>query len=156
MTQDPQSPLTKVDIPSPQPAVNYPVSTTAEQVVKPGFSLLNLILWLLALTAIIGALVAGRFLPSYWPPAAQPMVLTGVIVGLVVVAIGLIAMTRGGAAIWRLAKEAPIEIRRITWPTKRDTLQSTWIVLVLTAILSVILAAMDYSFSKLIEFIISR
>jgi preprotein translocase subunit SecE len=53
-----------------------------------------------------------------------------------------------------LLKDAQVELRRITWPTKQDTFQTTWIVLVIVLIMSLLLWGIDTVFGWLISAII--
>jgi len=60
---------------------------------------------------------------------------------------------RGGAA-WALLKESRGEIRRVVWPTREETTQTTLVVLVLVLIFSLILWLLDSGLSWLVRTII--
>ena len=68
------------------------------------------------------------------------------VVGLLVVAIvaGFIAVqTIQGAAFWKLAKEARTEIRKVVWPTRQETTQTTMIVVAFVFVMALILWGLD-------------
>jgi preprotein translocase subunit SecE len=65
------------------------------------------------------------------------------IVALAVVA-GLVALqTAKGAAFWALIKGARTEIRKVVWPTRQETIQTTLIVVAMVLILGFVLWIFD-------------
>jgi preprotein translocase subunit SecE len=73
---------------------------------------------------------------------------------MIVLALGLLYVTHQGKGFMGLLKDAQVELRRITWPTKQDTFQTTWIVLVIVLIMSLLLWGIDTVFGWLISAII--
>jgi preprotein translocase subunit SecE len=65
-------------------------------------------------------------------------------------------MARGSSdnRIVRYLKEVRAEIRKVTWPTRREVFRLTAIVLVVLAVSSAFLAMVDYAFSWLMRIII--
>jgi preprotein translocase subunit SecE len=56
----------------------------------------------------------------------------------------LIALqTAVGQAAWAFRREAIIEVRKVVWPTRKETVQTTMIVLVVVIIMSLLLWALD-------------
>jgi preprotein translocase subunit SecE len=51
-------------------------------------------------------------------------------------------------------KEVVAELKRVTWPTKKDTIAATWVVIITVIILSVFLGIVDLGLSQSIKFII--
>ncbi|MGV6851775.1 MAG: preprotein translocase subunit SecE [bacterium] len=47
------------------------------------------------------------------------------------------------------------EIRKVVWPTKQESIQTTLIVIVVVIIASLFLALVDFSFSRLVEWLVS-
>ena len=79
------------------------------------------------------------------------------VLGLAALAAAAVAValrTRRGAAVWSLIKEARGEIRRVVWPTRDETLQTTVIVLVLVLVFALILWMLDSALSWLVSSII--
>jgi len=68
-----------------------------------------------------------------------------VIALLVAVGVGvLIALqTALGQTAWAFRRDAIIEVRKVVWPTRKETLQTTMIVLVVVMIMSLLLWALD-------------
>ena len=81
----------------------------------------------------------------YW---FQDLAITPVrVVGLIVVAIiaSLIAaQSDNGAAFFRFLKEADIERRKVVWPTHQETLQTSLMVVIVTILISLFLAGVDW------------
>ncbi|MGB0268066.1 MAG: preprotein translocase subunit SecE, partial [Pseudomonadales bacterium] len=56
----------------------------------------------------------------------------------------LIALqTHQGRALWTLVNEARVEIRKVVWPTREETTQTTLVVLALVFVMSLILWGLD-------------
>jgi preprotein translocase subunit SecE len=65
------------------------------------------------------------------------------LVALAIVA-GFVALqTAKGKAFFRLFKEAKNEIRKVVWPTRQETLQTTLIVVVAVLIVGLLLWGLD-------------
>ena len=128
---------------------NLPVTdvSTSRSIIDPLF-------WLLALALLIGASLVPQYLPAYWAPAADVWVRVGVVTTMIVLAFVLLYITSQGKAFVVLLKDSRTELRRITWPTKTDTLQTTWIVLVVVVVMAIILWLMDLFFGWAIRLVI--
>ena len=50
--------------------------------------------------------------------------------------------------------DAKQEIKKVTWPTRQQTIQSTWVVMAVTVALSVFLGLVDLVLSKMVGFIL--
>lgn len=65
----------------------------------------------------------------------------------ILVAVGvsvLIALqTALGQTAWAFRRDAIIEVRKVVWPTRKETVQTTMIVLVVVMIMSLLLWALD-------------
>ncbi len=53
------------------------------------------------------------------------------------------------------AKDVELELKRITWPTKKDSLRSTLAVIVISVILAGFLGFVDFIFSLAVKYILS-
>lgn len=111
---------------------------------------LNAIKWLLV-TLIVGVGVYGNNLYSNdysvfeRTLALLPMAAIAIFIGL---------RTVQGAAFSRLVKESRAEIRRVVWPSRQETNQTTLIVVVVVLIMALMLWAMDWVLVKLVSLII--
>lgn len=52
---------------------------------------------------------------------------------------------------FRFIGETIAELRKVVWLTRREAIYLTFLVLVITISASIVLGAMDYSFSRLID-----
>jgi|TARA_R110000782_G_scaffold25249_2_gene65775 preprotein translocase subunit SecE len=86
--------------------------------------------------------VAGVYGNHYF--AAEPVLyraLALVVLGLVA---GYVALqTSKGKAFWALLKEARIEIRKVVWPTRPETTQTTLIVVAVVLVMALVLWGLD-------------
>ena len=94
--------------------------------------------WLLVVVLVVAG-VAGNIYFS-----GQPLLyrVLGLLV-LTVIAVALALQTAKGAAFWKLAKEARIEIRKVVWPTRQEATQTTLIVVLFVLLASLILWLLD-------------
>ncbi len=76
--------------------------------------------------------------------AAEPVLYRAVaLVVLGVVAAFVALQTAKGKAFWALLKEARIEIRKVVWPTRPETTQTTLIVVAVVLVMALILWGLD-------------
>lgn len=62
---------------------------------------------------------------------------------------------RTGERIRNYFAETRGELRKVSWPTRREALYLTGVVLVVTAIMAILLGTFDYIFSKMFEWILT-
>lgn len=92
---------------------------------------------------VVAVLVAVGVYGNYYFSAES---LLARVVGLLVLAgiAGYVALqTAKGGAFWGLVKDAKTEIRKVVWPTRQETLQTTLVVVVVVLIMGLILWALD-------------
>ena len=121
-------------------------NTSAVEVAKTS-SVKDIILWLLAIIVLIGATLVNQYLPGYWQPANEMWIRISIIVALFVFALLCIALTHQGRAFKTLLKDAAVELRRVTWPSKDETFQYTWQVIVVIAIVGFFIWLLDNFFN---------
>ena len=108
--------------------------------------------WLLWL--VVAALVTGAVYGN-WYFQDQPLLYrVGAILAIAVVATLLAVQTHTGRSTWALLKDARSEIRRVVWPTRTETTQTTLVVLVLVLIFALILWMLDSGLSWLVSTLI--
>jgi preprotein translocase subunit SecE len=54
----------------------------------------------------------------------------------------------------RFLKEAKIELKKVTWPTPRQTLASTSVVIIVVIIVSMFLGIVDFGLAKAIRMVL--
>ena len=130
-----------------------PQRNNSAEVVKSGTPF-DWVLWILALTLFAAALLTNQFLPMYWVPANSIWVRIGVILACIVAALGLLYATHQGKGFVRLLGDSRIELRRVTWPTKQETVTTSWQVLLVVIIAAIALWCFDYVIGWIMKFII--
>ncbi|MCY3857460.1 MAG: preprotein translocase subunit SecE [Gammaproteobacteria bacterium] len=107
-----------------------------------GFDLLDRVKWL-GVFAVLTAGVIGN-----WYFGETSLLLRAlVLVGLALLALYLLYLTKRGKQLWELANLSRAEIRRVVWPTREVTLQTTLIVIALILVVALILWGLDSALS---------
>lgn len=105
--------------------------------------------WLLVVVLVSAGVVGNWYF--------QDQALLYRVLGLVVLA-GVAAMvavqTERGRSAWQLMKDARNEIRRVVWPKRQETVQTTGIVLVLVVVFGLILWLLDTVLSWIVSSLI--
>ena len=105
----------------------------------------------LLLTLATVLLIAGVG-AYYW---FQDLAITPVrVVGLIVVAViasFIAAQSDSGSAFFRFLKESDIERRKVVWPTHQETLQTALMVIIVTILISLFLAGVDWLLGALVR-----
>ncbi|MDD2160546.1 preprotein translocase subunit SecE [Pseudomonas sp. MIL19] len=109
----------------------------------------DLVKWLLVAALVIAGVVGNQYF------SAEP-ILYRVLALLVVAAVaGVIALqTSKGQAFWVLAKEARVEIRKVVWPTRQETTQTTLIVVAVVLVMALMLWGLDSLLGWLVSLIV--
>ena len=97
--------------------------------------------------AVVVALVAGGVVGNWY---FQEQSLLARVLALLALAV----QTERGQALWNLAREARREIRRVVWPTRQVTTQTTFIVVALVLVFALILWGLDSLLSWLVSSVI--
>lgn len=104
--------------------------------------------WLIVIAIIMGAIWANEKYADI--PSAYRIL---AILGASLVA-GLFALTTSkGRAFKHFAHESRIEARKVVWPNRRETVQTTMIVIVFTIIVALILWGIDVFVLKVIDWL---
>jgi preprotein translocase subunit SecE len=92
---------------------------------------------------IIGVLfVAGLVANYYYTTQPWPLRLLGWLFLLAVI-VGIASQTRQGQAAITFARESKMEMRKVVWPTRQETMQITLIVAVVVVVLALVLWGVD-------------
>ncbi len=76
--------------------------------------------------------------------SAQPLYLRApALLALSVIALVFVFNTEKGAALWALVQGSIIELRKVVWPTRQETNQTTLIVVAVVIVMSIILWLLD-------------
>ncbi|MCC6197968.1 MAG: preprotein translocase subunit SecE [Burkholderiales bacterium] len=91
----------------------------------------------------------------YFSEFAQVLRLLMVLGGLVVAA-GVASLSAPGKEFFAFAQEAWAEAGRVSWPTRKETLQTTGIVFVFVVIMALFLFAVDSTLAWIIKLLTGR
>jgi preprotein translocase subunit SecE len=93
---------------------------------------------MLAVGIIVGAIVGFYYLDGY----SQLLRVLGLLV-LIGVATLLAYQTAVGRTIWDFASASRMEVRKVVWPSRQETMQTTLIVFVMVLLMGIVLWLFD-------------
>lgn len=110
---------------------------------------LDVLKWVAATLFAVGGIVAYYHFGQY-PTAYRALALLPVLA----ISLFFVFMTSQGGAFFTLLREAVVETRRVVWPTRQETIQTTLVVVAFVFVMALILWGLDAAFGKLISLII--
>jgi preprotein translocase subunit SecE len=110
---------------------------------------LGFLKWFVVVSLVLVA-IGGNF---YFSAESLILRVVGVLV-LLVAAVGVALTTDQGRMVARLRKEAWVEVRKVVWPTRQETLQTTGIVVIFVAVVALVLWLVDMLLGWGVSFII--
>lgn len=130
----------------------WTTSTTKNSEIKKINSLLNSLLWFVMIVIISSIVFASIYLTIFKDSSA----LTAALIILGVVFLLVIAkQTNEGSTCWQFILNARLEMRKVVWPTRQETINSTFIVLVIVVISSIIIYLVGLLFMNIMQAILS-
>jgi preprotein translocase subunit SecE len=78
------------------------------------------------------------------------------VVGLLALSGGAVAValtTQPGRKLWRFASDSRMEVRKVVWPTRQETIQTTLIVMVMVFLLGILLWLFDLVLMAILRFL---
>ncbi|AKC32310.1 preprotein translocase subunit SecE [Candidatus Pantoea carbekii] len=109
---------------------------------------LEIIQWFMVIILFIAAIV-GNYI---YRDIVLPLRLLAVLI-LITVALSIALLTKKGKAAVAFIREARTEMRKVIWPTLQETLNTTLIVAIVTAAVSLVLWGLDGMLVRLISVI---
>lgn len=97
----------------------------------------------LASAILILGMVAYYQLPNWMGEEVSVLILVAVALVSIIVALAVAATSQYGMALIDFSKGSRIELRKMVWPTRPETIQTTSIVLALVVVVALILWAID-------------
>lgn len=94
--------------------------------------------WIVVITLLAAGVVGN----SYFSDQSLLYRVLG-IVAVALVAAMIALQTAKGAAFWALVKSSRTEIRKVVWPTRQETVQTTLIVVVFVLVVALMLWGLD-------------
>lgn len=97
--------------------------------------------WLVVSAILLVGGVAGYY--YFQDTLITPIRVVGLLV-VAVVAAFIAAQSAAGATFFRFIRESDVERRKVVWPTHQETLQTALMVIIVTILISLFLAAVDW------------
>lgn len=109
----------------------------------------DLIKWLLSAALVVVGVVGNQYF------SVEPILYRVLVLLVIAVVAGLVALqTTRGQAFFVLAKEARVEIRKVVWPTRQETTQTTLIVVAVVLVMALLLWGLDSLLGWLVSLIV--
>ena len=119
----------------------------AEQAVAPA----DVAKYVLAFALAAGGIFAWSWF-GQWPVVLRGML----VVAAIAAAIGVVAVTAKGRQGREFGSESLVELRKVVWPTRQETLRITGVILLVVVIVSLILSAFDLVISWVIRLLLGQ
>ncbi len=78
------------------------------------------------------------------------------VVGLLIVggaALALALQTAPGRLVWQFVADARMEVRKVVWPSRQETLQTTLVVIVMVLVVGIVLWLFDMLLMAILRFL---
>ena len=105
------------------------------------------LLLLISIIMLLGGVAAYYY---YQNLAITPIRVAALIV-VTLLAAWVAAQTQKGGAFFRFLKESDIERRKVVWPTHQEAVQTSLMVIIVTIIISLFLAAVDWMIGSVVR-----
>ena len=99
-----------------------------------------------AVAIVVGAILGFYYLDAY----SQLLRVIGLLV-LVGVAAFIIYQTAVGRAVWSFASASKTEVRKVVWPSRQETVQTTLIVFVMVLVMGIVLWLFDMMLGAILK-----
>lgn len=119
------------------------------QVQSSGGNGLDAVKWIVVVVLLVGATLGNH----YGTDISATLRIAGVVV-LALIALGLALTTNKGRSFIELLKEARVEARKIVWPSRQETWQTTLIVAAVVVVTSLLLWGIDSLFGWIVSAVI--
>lgn len=106
---------------------------------------------------VVAALLLVAGIAAYYLLADQILVLRvlAVIAGFIA-AIGVLWTTPIGQQSLGFIGESIAEAKKVVWPTRQETIQTTLVVFALVVVMAIFLAVVDIAFAHLVQWLVGR
>jgi len=102
--------------------------------------IINTLLLAVAVVLLLGG-TAGYY---YFQDLVNTPIRVVSLIAVALIASFVAAQSDNGAAFFRFLRESDIERRKVVWPTHQETLQTSLMVIVVTILISLLLAGIDW------------
>jgi preprotein translocase subunit SecE len=101
---------------------------------------------LMAAAIIVGAILGFYYFDAY----SQLLRVIGLLVA-VGVASFIVYQTTVGRTVWEFAAASKVEVRKVVWPSRQETVQTTLIVFVMVLIMGIVLWLFDMMLAEILK-----
>jgi len=109
----------------------------------------DLLKWLVVVALVVVGVVGNQYY------SAQPILYRVLVLLVLAGAAAFVGLQTGkGKAFFVLAKEARAEIRKVVWPTRQETTQTTLIVVAVVLVMALLLWGLDSLLGWLVSLIV--
>ncbi|MCQ4273655.1 preprotein translocase subunit SecE [Pseudomonas kuykendallii] len=109
----------------------------------------DLLKWLVVVALVVVGVVGNQYF------SAEPILYRVVALLVLAAAAAFVALqTTKGRSFFGLAKEARAEIRKVVWPTRQETTQTTLIVVAVVLVMALLLWGLDSLLGWLVSLIV--
>ena len=109
----------------------------------------DMLKWLLVVVLVVVGVVGNQYY------SAQPILYRVLVLLVIAAAAAFVGLqTVKGRAFFVLAKEARAEIRKVVWPTRQETTQTTLIVVAVVLVMALLLWGLDSLLGWLVSLIV--
>jgi len=112
-------------------------------------SSLDWLKWTITVLLLV-AVIGGNYL---YGEEAHVVLRIAVLLLLAALAFVSAAFTEKGKTFLGFAKDARLEVRKVVWPTRQETVQTTLIILAVSTIVGLVLWGLDGIFVRVVSFI---
>jgi preprotein translocase subunit SecE len=102
-----------------------------------------------ALAIIGGGIFAFYRFENMWPAWVRVLTFAGTLLG----GLGVAILSHPGKSFLGFLNESIIEMRRVVWPTRQETTQTTIIVVIAVLIVGVLLFMLDWVLAEIIQYV---
>ena len=121
-------------------------SVNAHVISKPS----NILLWLLALAVVVLGVAGTEYMG-----AISSTYLSSIAVVTVLVALVIARFTNQGRKFWSFLMASKLEMAKVVWPTRKETLTMSGMVIVVVMIFSFFIYLFGLFFGKFIQYFLS-
>ncbi|HLQ26496.1 MAG TPA: preprotein translocase subunit SecE [Acidiferrobacterales bacterium] len=102
----------------------------------------------LILAVLIVAIGIGAF---YYLDTKSDWIRYLILLGALTAAVAVAATTVQGKSAWEFTKEARVELRKVVWPTRKETAQMTLVVIIMVIVVALFLWIVDWGLIKAVQ-----
>jgi preprotein translocase subunit SecE len=106
---------------------------------------------ILSVLIVLGG-IAGFYYLDTQPAVVRALTVIGALVAAAVVAY----QSAPGKAAWEFAKGSRNELRKVVWPSNKETVQATLAVIAIVILVALYLAAVDWSLGKIYQMLVGQ